>query len=52
MGIVVAIFKGIDLTLAGLQVADKAITKVKRWNNQRKFEAARKKRLIKEIKKS
>lgn len=46
MGIpVAAILKGVDMALAALQIADKACTKVKRWNKQRKI------RLVKEIKK-
>jgi hypothetical protein len=49
---VAAILKGADLVLAGLQVADKVLTKVKRWNKTRKADAARKKRLIEEINKS
>lgn len=49
---VTAILKGVDLTLAALQVADKVYTKVKRWNKARKADKARKKRLIEEINKS
>ncbi len=52
MGLIVTILKGIDIALAGAQLADAGYTKVKRWNKQRKFEKARKARLIKEIKKS
>jgi hypothetical protein len=52
MGLIVIIFKGIDIALASIQLADKGITKVTRWNKQRKFERARKARLIKQIKKS
>lgn len=49
---VAAILKGIDLGLAGLQLADKAYTKIKRWNKARKADKVRKKHLIEEIKKS
>lgn len=49
---VAAILKGVDIVFAGLEVADKVYTKVKRWNKTRQAAKARQKRIIEEIKKS